>query len=67
MASYFPASWKSTKVILVNKEGDKFYVANYWPTSLLSSLTNIFEKIVNQQLNDYIEETGIFKQPTWFS
>ena len=60
MAGYFPASWKSAIVIPVHKKGDKFDVANYRPISLLSSLSKIFEKIVNLQLNDYIEETDIF-------
>ena len=44
----------------MHKKGNKFDVANYPPTFRLSSLSKIFEKIVNQQLNDYIEETGIF-------
>ena len=59
-AGYFPASWKSAIVMPVHKKGDKFDVANYRPISLLSPFSKIFEKIVNLQLNDYIEETGIF-------
>ena len=35
-------------------------MANYRPISLLSSLNKIVEKIVNLQLNDFIEETDIF-------
>ena len=60
MTGYSPASWKSAIVIPVHKKGDKFDVANYCSISLLSSLSKIFEKIVNLQLNDYIEETDIF-------
>ena len=55
----FPHRIKYAKVIPLYKKDDNKLVGNYRPISLLSSLAKIFEKIVLDQLYDYMITNGL--------
>ena len=56
----FPESWKWAKIVPVyKKKGSKFDKKNYRPVSLLKSTSKILEIIVNQQVLNYAETSGI--------
>ena len=49
----FPCVLKYTYVIPVHKEEIKSYKANYRPVSILSNLSNIYEKVMHQLLYEH--------------
>jgi hypothetical protein len=52
---HFPPKWKIATVILIKKPGkDKSNPDSYRPTSLLTSLSKIFEKVIHTRLQDFI-------------
>ena len=56
----FPECWKWAKIIpIFKKKGSKFEKENYRPVSLLKSSSKVLEIIVNQQVLNYAEQTGI--------
>lgn len=55
---YFPVKWKIATIILIKKPGkDKTNPDSYRPISLLTSLSNIFEKVIHTRLLDYLNIT----------
>ena len=56
----FPDSWKHAITVLVPKHGDPYSLANYRPISLLSTVSKLFEKLVNYQLSAFIESCDAF-------
>ena len=56
----FPDKLKVAKVIPSFKKGDPTLLTNYRPISLLPSLSKIFEKVINQQLYAYFENSNLF-------
>ena len=50
----FPEKLKLAKVIPVLKSGDDQLFSNYRPISLLSSISKIFEYVIQEQLVDYL-------------
>ena len=57
--NYIPDEWKKAKVIPLYKSGDINDPGNYRPISLLSTLSKVLEKIVEQQLRRYLYNNGI--------
>lgn len=58
--SYFPARFKHAKVIPIPKPGkDHSDASNYRPISLLSSLSKLFEKIIQKRINKFIHSNNI--------
>ena len=55
----FPAGWKTSKVIPLFKKKDATLPQNYRPVSLLSITSKILERIVYNQLIDYLEKNGL--------
>ena len=51
----FPDSWKNALVIPIPKQGNLTKVQNYRPISLLPLPGKILEKLIHQQLSDYLE------------
>ena len=51
----FPNNMKLAGVSPVFKKGDRLDKANYRPVSILSSLSKIFEKLLFNQINDYMD------------
>ena len=59
--SCFPNCWKVSSVVLVFKNvGERSTAKNYCPVSLLSVISKVFEKLVNNRIVDYLEKCGLF-------
>ena len=57
---FFPDSWKFSSVVLVFKNtGERCIVANHHSVSLLSVVSKVFEKLVNNKLLDHLEKYGL--------
>ena len=55
--SCFPDCWKVSSVVLVFKNvGERSTAKNYHPVSLLSVVSKVFEKLVNNRLVDHHQE-----------
>ena len=59
--SYFPDFWKVSSVVPVFKNvGERSTAKNYRPVSLLSVVSKVFEKLVNNRIVDHLENCGLF-------
>ena len=58
----FPDIFKISRVTPVDKGGNDLDPSNYRPISTLSALTQIFEKLICEQLVNYLERHSIFYQ-----
>ena len=59
--SCFPDWWKVSSVVPVFKNvGERFTAKNYCPVSLLSVVSKVFEKLVNNRIVDHLEKSGLF-------
>ena len=59
--SCFPNCWKVLLVVLVFKNvGERSTAKNYRPVSLLSMVSKVFEKLVNNRIVDHLEKYGLF-------
>ena len=65
--SYFPNCWKVSSVVPVFKNGRKRSTAkNYLPASLLSVVSKVFEKLLNNRIVDNLEKCDLFLIFRWF-
>ena len=55
----FPDDWKFAKVKPLHKGDPKDILNNYRQISLLSAVSKIFERIVYDQLQTYLNESGL--------
>ena len=59
--SCFPDCWKVSSVVPVFKNvGETSTAKNYHPVSLLSVVSKVFEKLVNNRIVDHLEKCGLF-------
>ena len=59
--SCFPDCWKVSLLVPVFKNvGERSTAKNYRPVSLLSVVTKVFEKLVNDRIVDHLENHGFF-------
>ena len=59
--SCFPDCWKVSSVVAVFKNvGERSSAKNYHPVSLLSVVSKVFEKLVNNRIVDHLEKCGLF-------
>ena len=59
--SCFPDCWKVSSVVPVFKNaGERSTAQNYHPVSLLSVVSKIFEKLINNKIVDHQEKCGLF-------
>ena len=59
--SCFLDCWKVSLVVTVFKNvGERSTAKNYHPVSLLSVVSKVFEKLVNNRIVDHIEKCGLF-------
>jgi len=56
--SAFPVSWKISLVTPIYKEGEKSEKSNYRPISVLPVLSRLFEKLIYDQLYQYLDRGG---------
>ena len=55
----FPDNLKLAKVIPLFKNKDKDIISNYRPISLLPALSNIFEKLIHNQISEYFSKNNL--------
>ena len=61
MDSCFPDCWKVLSVVPVFKNvGERSTAKNYHPVSLLSVVSRVFGKLVNNRIVDHLEKCGLF-------
>ena len=59
--SCFPDCWKVSLVVPVFKNvGERSTAKNYHPVSLLSVVSKVFEKLVNNRIVDHLGKCGLF-------
>ena len=59
--SCFPDCWKVSSVVPVFKNvGEKSTAKNYCPDSLLSVVSEVFDKLVNNRIVDHLDKCGLF-------
>lgn len=58
--SIFPELLKKTKVIPVYKDKEDFLFNNYRPISILSSLSKVFERVLYNQMFEYLSQLKVF-------
>ena len=59
--SCFPDCWKVSLVVPVFKNvGERSTAKNYRPVSLLSVVSKVFEKLVNNRIVDHLKKCGLF-------
>ena len=59
--SCFLDCWKVSSVVPVFKNvGERSTAKNYCPVSLLSVVSKVFEKLVNNRIVDHLEKCGLF-------
>ena len=59
--SCFPNCWKASSVVPVFKNvGEKSTAKNCGPVSLLSGVSKVFEKLVNNRFVDHLEKCDLF-------
>ena len=59
--SCFPDCWNVSSVVPVFKnDGERSTAKNYCPVSLLSVISKVFEKLLNNRIVDHIEKCGLF-------
>ena len=59
--SCFLHCWKVLSVVLVFRNvGERSKAKNYHPVSLLSVVSKVFEKLVNNRIVDHLEKCGLF-------
>ena len=55
----YPTEWKTARVTTVFKEGVKSELNNYRPISVISVVSKVFEKIVYDQLYQYLNDNKL--------
>ena len=55
----FPDSWKIARVSPIFKGGMENDRTNYWPISVLPILSRLFEKLVYDQLQEYLDTNNL--------
>ena len=59
--SCFPDCWKVSSVVPVFKNvGERSTAKSYRPVSLLSVVSKVFEKLVNNRIIDHLEKCDLF-------
>ena len=59
--SCFPDCWKVSSMVPVFKNvGERSAAKNYRPVGLLSVVSKVFKKLVNNRVADYLEKCGLF-------
>ena len=55
----FPMRLKYSEIKPILKKGDKINIPNYRPTSILTSLSKIFEKVIFNRLYHHVNHNNI--------
>ena len=55
----FPESFKISKITPLYKQGDHSLLTNYRPISLLPTISKVFERIIYDQMYEYLNENNL--------
>lgn len=55
----FPIVFKHALIVPIHKAGDKKVVGNYRPISLLTTVSKVFERVINKRLVTYLEKNNL--------
>ena len=55
----FPSCWRQADVTPISKGPPSSSVANYWPISITSVLSKVFERLVSVRLGRFMERNGV--------
>ena len=58
----FPDEWKIAKITPIHKADEKNLCGNYRPVSVISVVSKVFEKVVYEQLMQYLEQHKIISK-----
>ena len=59
--SCFPNCWRVSSVVPVSKDvGERSTTKNYHPVGLLSVVSKVFDKLVNDRIVDHLEKCDLF-------
>ena len=59
--SCFPDGWKASSVVPAFKNvGERSTAKNYQPVSLLSVVSKVIKKLMNNKIVDHLEKSGLF-------
>ena len=58
VSGVFPTEWKHTKVIPLFKQGERSHLSNYRSISIIPVVAKVFERIVYNQLYEYLTENN---------
>uniref|UniRef100_A0A1B6KI47 Reverse transcriptase domain-containing protein n=1 Tax=Graphocephala atropunctata TaxID=36148 RepID=A0A1B6KI47_9HEMI len=53
---------KISKVVPIHKKGPKNLCANYRPISIIPTVSKVFERLIHNQLNNYLELNGLLSK-----
>ena len=57
--SIWPEVLKAAEIVPIHKDKDKQIVSNYRPISLISNLAKIFEKVIYNRINNFVQKNNI--------
>jgi hypothetical protein len=58
----FPSEWKAARVIPVFKKGQRTMLDNYRPISILPVVSKLIERILYNQISEYLEKESILSE-----
>ena len=58
-ANYIPALWKMAKVVPLHKKGSTISPANYRPISLVSSISEVMERVIIDQVQIFLQDNNL--------
>ena len=64
-SSIFPGDLKIAKVAPIFKEDDRDDMTNYHPISVLCTVARVFERLLYNQLHDYLIDNKILYNNQW--
>ena len=66
MSGIFPDDWKCARVTPLFKQGESSDLNNYRPISVISVVAKVFERIVYDQLYNFLNGEEIISKTIWF-
>ena len=61
----FSDDFKTARVTRIFKCGEKEDLGNYRPISIISSIARVFEKLLHQQLHEFLSRKKIVNMHQW--
>ena len=58
----FPDAFKVAKIIPIFKKGNSSLLVNYWPISLLPTISKVFERVIHDQMYEYFNNFNLLAE-----